>query len=208
MLLTKAISALEKPFSDQKISDFADSSLYLENLHGAYAKECREIFEAQRSIIGASFCSSLLLGLNQYPSLEYATYYDAQPAVSKFCGICDRYGNIEKPYYAFKAYSDIQKFGRGVLCHVEESAEMQKSGVYAIASVSDAGGMIMISSFDGTQMVDLRLDMIPDNVYNAEIYMSDGVKNLEFCDSIPLTGLKKRLLLSMSAYGFAVIKVF
>ena len=85
---------------------------------------------------------------------------------------------------------------------------MQKSGVYAAASISSEGGMVMISSFDGTQMVDLRLDMIPDNVYNAEIYMSDGVKNLEFCDSIPLSGLKKRLLLSMSAYGFAIIKLF
>ncbi len=192
----------------KKISEFADSSLYLENVGGVYSKECREIFEAQKSIVGAAFCSSLLLGLNQYPQLEYATYFDAQPALSKYCGICDRYGNIEKPYYAFKAYSDIQKFGHSVLCHVEENPEMQKSGVYAVASVSDKGGMVMLSSFDGTQMVDLRLDMIPDNVYNAEIYMSDGVKNLEFCDSIALTGLKKRLLLSMSAYGFAVIKIF
>ena len=192
----------------KRLSELCDSSRYLENVGGAYAKECREIFESQRSIVGAAFCSSILIGLNQYPSLEYANYYDAQPALSKYCGICDRYGNVEKPYYAFKAYSEIQKFGRGALCHVEESPEMQKSGVYAIASVSDAGGMIMISSFDGTQMVDLRLDMIPDNVYNAEIYMSDGVKDLEFCDSIALTGLKKRLLLSMSAYGFAIIKIF
>ncbi len=192
----------------KKISEFADSSLYLENAGGAYSRECREIFEAQKGIVGAAFCSSLMLGLNQYPLVEYATYYDAQPAVSKFCGICDRYGNIEKPFYAFKAYSDIQKLGQGVLCHVEENPEMQKSGVYAAAAVSDKGGMVMISSFDGPQVVDLRLDMIPDNVYNAEIYMSDGVKNLEFCDSVALTGLKKRLLLSMSAYGFAIIKIF
>ena len=192
----------------KKISEFADSSLYIENVGGAYAKECREIFGSQSSIVGAAFCSSLLVGLNRYPSLEYAVYYDAQPALSKYCGICDRYGNAQKPYYAFKAYSDIQRFGRGVACRVEESPEMQKSGVYAIASASDEGCMIMISSFDGTQMVDLRLDMIPDNVYNAEIYMSDGVKDLEFCDSIALGGLKKRLLLSMSAYGFAVIKIF
>lgn len=192
----------------KKISEFADSSLYLENVGGIYARECREFFEAQKSIVGAAFCSSLLIGLNQYEAVEYATYYDAQPAVSKYCGICDRYGNVEKPFYAFKAYSDIVKFGRSVLCHVEENPDMQKSGVYAAASVSSEGGMVMISSFDGTQMVDLRLDMIPDNVYNAEIYMSDGVKNLEFCDSIPLSGLKKRLLLSMSAYGFALIKIF
>ena len=192
----------------KKISDFADSSLYIENVGGVYSKECREIFEAQKSIVGAAFCSSLLIGLNEFPSLEYAMYYDAQPAISKYCGICDRYGNTEKPFYAFKAYSDIQKFGRRVLCHVEEIPGMQKSGVFAIASASDDGCMIMISSFDGTQMVDLRLDMIPENVYNAEIYMSDGVKDLELCDSVALSGLKKRLLLSMSAYGFAVIKIF
>lgn len=192
----------------KKISEFAESSRYIENVGGVYSKECREIFEAQKSIVGAAFSSSLLIGLNEYPTVEYATYFDAQPALSKYCGICDRYGNIEKPYYAFRAYSEIQRFGRRVACHVEENPEMQKSGVYAIASASDNGCMIMISSFDGTQMVDLRLDMIPENVYNAEIYMSDGVKNLEFCDSIPLSGLKKRLLLSMSAYGFAVIKIF
>ena len=192
----------------KKLSDVAHSSLYLENVGGLYSAECREIFEAQRSIHGAAFCSSVLLGLNQYPALEYATYYDAQPAVSKFCGITDRFGNVEKPYYAFKAYSEVQRFGEGVLCHVEESPEMQKSGVYAIASSSNKGAVIMLSSFDGSPMIDLRLDMLPDNVYNAEIYMSDGVKNLEFCDSVPLTGLKKRLLLSMSAYGFALIKIF
>ena len=192
----------------KKLSEFTDSSLYIENIGGAYSKECREIFEEQSSIVGAAFCASTLLGLNQYPFLEYATYYDAQPAISKHCGICDRYGNIEKPYYAFKAYSELQAFGDGVACHVVESPDMQKSGVYAAASVSDRGGIVMISSFDGSQMVDLRLDMIPDNVYNAEIYMSDGVKDLEFCDSVALTGLKKRLLLSMSAYGFALIRIF
>ena len=192
----------------KKLSDLTDSSLYIENIGGAYSKECREIFEAQRSVVGAAFCASTLLGLNRYPSLEYATYYDAQPAISKYCGICDRYGNIEKPYYAFSAYSELQAFGESVASHVVEAPDMQKSGVFAAASVSDKGGMVMISSFDGVQMVDLRLDMIPDNVYNAEIYMSDGVKDLEFCDSVPLSGLKKRLLLSMSAYGFAVIKIF
>ncbi len=189
-------------------NELVDPWIYIQNAGGAYSRECREIFEAQRSVTGAAFCSSLLLGLAEYELVDYAMYYDAQPSVSRFCAITDRYGNIEKPYYAFSAYSDLQRFGRGVMCHVEENEGMQRSGVYAAAAVSQSGGMIMISSFDGTQMVDVRLDMIPDNVYTAEIYMSDGVKNLEFCDSIPITGIRKRLLLSMSAYGFAVIKIF
>ena len=91
----------------------------------------------------------------------------------------------------------------------EQYDGMLHTGIYACAALDDGGkGYVMLASFDGCGMVDLRLDMLPENAYTADIYLTDGVKNLELCDSVPLSGLKKRLLLNMSAYGVALIEIY
>ena len=190
----------------KNVSEKVKPSVIVANEGNKYASECKELFDAQRGIEGAAFCSSLLLALGDLDRVRFAMYYDAQPAVSRFCGISDRYGNPEKPYYAFCAYSRLSDCERGVLCVSEQSPDTRHSGVWAKAGVDKDGGyIVMISCFDSCQLVDLRLDNIPENLFEADIYMSDGVKNMELCDTVHISGDRKRLLLSMSAYGYAIV---
>ena len=66
----------------------------------------------------------------------------------------------------------------------------------------------MLCDFDGCGIVDIRLDSIPSDIYTADIYMLDGVKDMTLADSIPITGEKKRLILNISKYGAAMIRLY
>lgn len=192
----------------KSVSDKIKSGAIIANEGGKYAAECKKLFDAQRGIEGAAFCSSLLLALADFDKVKFAAYYDAQPSLSRFCGISDRYGNPEKPYYAFCAYSQLAECEDGIFAVSEQDPEARHSGVWAKAGVNgNREHIIMISCFDSCQLVDLRLDNIPDDLYEAEIYMSDGVKNTELCDTVRLSGDRKRILLSMSSYGYAIVKI-
>ena len=180
----------------------------IENGGGEYSKEAKMLFDAQRSIEGAAFCSSLMTALSDIPRVKYACYFDAQPMISPFCGICDRFGNPEKPLYAFSSYSDVANMHEGVLAVSHQSPDMQHSGVWAMAGKTEGRYKVLVSSFDGAPFVDLRLENIPDGVYSADIYMSDGVKDMELCDSVALAGSKKRLLLSTSKFGYFCVEIY
>ena len=81
----------------------------------------------------------------------------------------------------------------------------------AIISSSSAGKIKNSTpphpSFDGCGVVDLRIDGITEEQYTADVYMLDGVKNMELADSLPLSGMKKRLVLNVSEYGAVLIKL-
>jgi hypothetical protein len=65
----------------------------------------------------------------------------------------------------------------------------------------------MLASFGGCGVIDLRLEGIGENVYSADVYMLDGVKNMTLADSVPVSGLKKRIVLNVSEYGAMLIKL-
>ena len=96
----------------------------------------------------------------------------------------------------------------GVLAVSHQSPDMQHSGVWAMAGKTEGRYKVLVSSFDGAPFVDLRLENIPDGVYSADIYMSDGVKDMELCDSVALAGSKKRLLLSTSKFGYFCVEIY
>lgn len=186
-----------------------DPWIYIRNKDGQYSSECRDIFESQKSITGAAFDAAFMLKLNSENLVYAACHYDGQPSCSRWCDICDRYGNKSKSFYSFKTYGQLYRAKNSVMCVSEQQRGMLHSGVYAAAALSDRNeGYVMIASFDGCTMVDLRLNMIPDSAYTAEIYMVDGVKNLELCDSVALSGNQKRLLFNMSRYGVTLIKIY
>lgn len=192
----------------KNVSDTCTPRTIAENADGRHSIEAKKLFLAQADIEGASFCASALLSLDSARRVRWAFYYDAQPSVSKYCGLCDRYGNPEKPYYAFCTYSEIASMPYGVMCLSEQYPRMRHTGIWARGGKNEKGeAVIMISSFDGAGSVDVRLENIPDGVYSADIYMSDGVKNATLCDSVALAGSKKRLLFNLSAYGYLVIKI-
>ena len=167
------------------------------------------IFADRYSLKNAAFSTAFLLGLDSLPDVSAACAYDAQPAVSPFCGIADRLGEPVKQYYAFKAYGELYRMKNKVFCEHESPDGFDHSGIYVSAAVSDGGeALILISSFDGCGTVDLRLDGIPENLYTADVYMLDGVKNLENATSVALSGVQKRLVLNVSPYGAVMIKLY
>ena len=157
----------------------------------------------------AAFSGAVLLGLGNLDGVSGAFAYDAQPGVSPWCGIADRQGRALKPFYVFKAYGELYRAGESVLCECLQADGCAHNGIYASAATSDDGRCyLMITSYDGCNTVDVRLDGIPDNVYEAEVFMLDGVKNMDSSGSVTVSGGKKRIVLNVSAYGVFLIKLF
>lgn len=181
----------------------------LELIMGGRSGEAkRKLFEAQSSVRGAAFVTAVLLRLMN-TELKTACFYDAQPMVSPFCAISDRFGKEQKPYYSFKSFGELYRAKNSVWTESAQIDGMDHTGIYAGAAVSDDGkGYILLSSFKGCGVVDLRIDGLPSNVYTADIYMLDGVKDMTLADSVPISGMKKRLLLNVSEYGVIMIKLY
>lgn len=178
----------------------------------AYCADGKGLKEAVRkrgTLEDAAYSGALMLALEETEGASGAFAYDAQPMVSPWCGIASREGNTQKPYYAFKAFGELYRAGERVLCQCEQSEGFAHNGIYSSAAVAEDGRCyLMIASFDGCGTVDVRMDGIPDNVYEAEIFMLDGVKNMESAGSVTVSGSKKRLVLNVSGYGVFLIKLF
>ncbi len=169
----------------------------------------RKMFLSQRSVKGAAYSAALMLRLGEVDGMTATCYYDAQPAISPFCALTDKLGVAEKPFYAFRAFGELFRAKNSVLCAVDRPEAYAHNGIFASAALSDDGkGVVMIASFGGCGVVDLRLDGISENVYTADVYMLDGVKNMELADSVPVSGMKKRLVLNVSEYGVVVVKLY
>lgn len=195
-------------FDEEVLSD-ADLLKVLSGGGDRFVEMRRKLFAEQRSIKGAAFAAALMLRLNSVSGLFAACHFDAQPTVSPFCSIADSSGVPKKPFFAFKAFGELYRAGKATLCEVESAEGFGRTGIYAASALSDSGeGYVMIASFGGCGTVDIRLDGIPDDLYTADIYMLDGVKDMTLGDSLPLSGMKKRLVLNVSEYGAVLIKLY
>ena len=168
----------------------------------------RNLFSAQSSVKGAAYALAFMISLGNVKEVSRACYYDAQPYLSAWCGISDRFGNPQKPFYAFKAYGEVYRAQNQVYSACHKAEGFAHSGIYALAAEGENALYVLISSFDGCGIVDLRLDSIPENIYTADIYMLDGVKDMTLADSVAISGAKKRLLLNISRYGAALVKLY
>ncbi len=168
----------------------------------------KKMFDSQRSVKGAAYALAFMIAASRQREIKMACFYDAQPNISPWCAISDRYGNREKTFHAFRAYGEIYRAGREIYTVCDEAEGFAHSGIYAMGAFGDGAYYVLISSFDGCGIVDIRLDSIPSNIYTADIYMLDGVKDMTLADSIPITGDKKRLILNISKYGAAMIRLY
>ena len=171
------------------------------------AAERKELFDKLCSVEGAAFVASGLLKMLEYPEIKVACLYNAE-AGRLWCPICDTFGLPRKPYFALESFGSLAYEKDSLVCISEQSVGFAHTGVYAAAARDEAGACIMLSAFDGCTSIDLRLDNIPDNFYTADIYMLDGVKNMELCYTVQLSGMKKRMLLSVSPYSVVLIKIY
>jgi hypothetical protein len=179
-------------------------------LNGENACAQREkLFSAQSDVKGAAYALATMIELHNMGEVGAAFFYDAQPAISPWCAICSRFGIPQKPFYAFSAFGRLYRAGREVLSVSEQTEGYAHTGIYALAATSEGGeSYVLISSFGGCGVVDLRLDGISPNVYEAEIYLLDGVKDMALGDTVAISGSKKRLLLNLSEYGAALIRIY
>ena len=178
-------------------------------MSGSDGDKKRAIFESQSSIKGSAFAAATMLELNSSGNASAACFCDAQPMVSPFTSICDRFGKAQKPFYAFQAYGKLFRAGNSVFCRVESPEGYAHSGIYASAArATDGECYIMIASCGGCGTVDLRIDEIADTLYTADIYLLDGVKDLSLGSSTPLSGSKKRMILNVCEYGAVLIKLY
>ena len=173
-----------------------------------FAEARKRLFDSQRSIKGAAYALAFMIASSRVNEIGAACFYDAQPSISPWCAISDRYGNREKTFHAFRAYGEVYRAGREIYTVCDEVEGFAHSGIYAMSAIGEGAYYVLISSFDGCGIVDIRLDSIPSDVYTADIYMLDGVKDMTLADSIPITGDKKRLILNISKYGAAMIRLY
>ena len=172
------------------------------------AEARKNLFDSQRSVKGAAYALAFMIAASRIREIKMACFYDAQPSVSPWCAISDRYGNREKTFHAFRAFGEVYRAGREIYTVCDEAEGFAHSGIYAMGAIGEGAYYVLISSFDGCGIVDIRLDSIPSDIYTADIYMLDGVKDMTLADSIPITGEKKRLILNISKYGAAMIRLY
>jgi len=189
------------------VADMREASNILNTKSRESAEKRRDFFEYHKNIYGAAFVAAGLLKMLEYPEISAACLYSAE-ADSLWCGICDRFGIPQKPYYALDSFAKLVSAGERILCVSEQDSAYAHSGIYAAACGAQGSACVMLAAFDGCTSVDLRLDNIPDDVYTADIYMLDGVKNMELCHSIQLSGMKKRMVLNISPYSVVFIKIY
>lgn len=159
-------------------------------------------YEQLHSLSGAVFCASVLLKMQHAQGIEAATYYDAQPEISPLCGVCDRFGNPAKPAHAFRAFHTLYKQGQEVFCDV------QGKGVDAVASCGVRAGAVMVAVTDAPGLVDIRLHNLPEDVYSADVYIMDGVKDLVCVQTLPLLGMSRQVCIATGKYSIILIKLY
>lgn len=172
-----------------------------ENREGKYGEKAREMFSNLSGCIGASFCSAAMARM-QASGVHAACYFDGQPS-SRFCGLFDRYGNPQKPYYVFLAFGELYRMGNCV------QTQCVGEGMYALAArSSDTDDMgVLLTSFRGGA-TELFLEGIPtDRVYVAELFLLDGTRDLSLVDTQTLTRERIRFSLAMGKYSVMLIRI-
>ena len=195
-------------FIDSDATENMPLSKVLSSGEDKFAEARKKLFDSQRSVKGAAYALAFMIAASRVKEINMACFYDAQPSISPWCAISDRYGNREKTFHAFRAYGEIYRAGREIYTICDEAEGFAHSGIYAMGAIGKGAYYVLISSFDGCGIVDVRLDSIPSDIYTADIYMLDGVKDMTLADSIPIAGDKKRLILNISKYGAAMIRLY
>ena len=159
-------------------------------------------YELLHSLPGAVFCASVLLKMQHIQGVESATYYDAQPELSPLCGICDRFGNVSKPAHAFRAFDALYSQGDEAFCDV------QGSGVQAVASIGYRSAAVMVAVSDAPGLLDIRMNNLPEDVYSADVYILDGIKDLALVQTLPLLGMSRQVCIATGKYSIILIKLY
>jgi hypothetical protein len=171
-------------------------SVLLQNSDIESFKVKKIIFENMKNMIGASFCASHFIIMNDLP-IDIAAYYDGQPK-STFCGLFDIYAIPQKTYYAFKAYGELYKNDRERV-----QVDGQGNNIWCIANQS----MAMIASYGVGGDIEVTLKNPPSGCKKVEIYMLDDNLNLELARTEELKATIIPVKLRLKEHMVVLIKL-
>ena len=165
----------------------------------------REVFEQQKSEVGASFVAATLILLQDQP-VDMANYYDGQP-LALYCGLFDYYGVPQKTFRAFKAFSQML----GYPDRTRAVAESSDGNLYALAAADPEAGKaaVLISRFRGaTDECVVELAGIPAaGDMHCEVLVVDKDRDLEPMTECRLDPSDPTLRILLRKHSVVLIKL-
>jgi hypothetical protein len=165
----------------------------------------REVFEQQKSEVGASFAAAVLT-LLQDLRVDVANYYDGQP-MALYCGLFDYYGVPQKTYRAFKAFRHMLNYPE----RASAEAEASDGNLYSLAAMDREArkAAVLISRFEGaTDQCTVELAGIPDKkTMHCEVLVLDKDHNLESLMECCIDSANPTLHILLRRHSVALIKI-
>ncbi|MBN2640182.1 MAG: hypothetical protein JXR78_00875 [Victivallales bacterium] len=163
----------------------------------------KECFERLKNEIGASFCVSVLIRL-QDKDIDVANYYDGQPRCTNFCGLFDFYGVPQKTYYGFLAFSRLTAYP-------ERVAAIGKDGVDILAAINRERkqAAVLLSKFGGESWLEqpVFFKNLPSEIDSYELVMVDRDRNLETV-SRGMIGREQEVVIAFREHSVALLRLF
>jgi hypothetical protein len=151
---------------------------------GKDARYAEGIAKQIKGIAGAAYDAAVLTYL-QDSTVDIATFYAGTTML--FWGLFDEYGVPEKPFYSFKAFSELLATPQRLF-----TAGSDREGFTVIAGLSadKSQATVLISNFaHGPGRYALALKNLPwSGKFTCETYLLDGSRNLEMVKSEVLNG--------------------
>ena len=184
---SKRVQALMAHYGFGKVENILDEWNYFPGDWGRIQKEAvygEEIGKQIKGSAGAAYDAAVLSYL-QDSTVDIANFYTGNTLL--FWGLFDEYGVPSKPFYSFKAFSELLGTPQRVF-----TAGSDQQGFTAIAglSIDKSRATVLISNFaHGPGRYALALKNLPwSGKFTCETYLLDGSRSLEMVKSEEFKG--------------------
>jgi hypothetical protein len=164
-----------------------------------YAEISKEVFENQKSTVGAAYTAACMIRMNSLP-VDIACYYDGQPTLMCWCGLYDANGLRRETFWSFWAYGEIYKS-----CENTAFCEALGEGVYALAAKGENADYVLVSCYRRNEEV-LELSIENSNRKSFEVFELLPGKGLEKTEAGIINGGKAQISIAGGRYALTLIK--
>ncbi|MGO8733766.1 MAG: GH39 family glycosyl hydrolase [Terriglobia bacterium] len=185
--MSEKVRGMMTQYGFGKAESILDEWNYMPGDWGRLQKDARYgegIGKQNKGIAGAAYDSAVLTYL-QDSTVDIATFYTGTTII--FWGLFDEYGVPAKPFYSFKAFSDLLGTPQRVF-----TAGSDREGFTVIAGLSPdkSQATVLITNFaHGPRHYALALKNLPwSEKFTCETYLLDESRNLEMVKSEGLNG--------------------
>lgn len=158
----------------------------------------------QKNLKGSAFVSAVMLAM-QKSKLDMLSYYDLRP--SGWNGVFEMYTSKPlKPFYTFKAFSEIAKLKNELLSETEDD-------VYIIASQDGDEACVVVTRYDDNDEADVKdiaIDFSTEKTckkITIEYYVIDENHNLELVREEYFSSPSFRVYIKMPNFNTYMLKI-